>query len=117
MRGRGAVGMADRAASSRRACYGDAVDARRHWIVWDGECGFCRRAVDWALARDRRRLFEAVRYQMAPTPPMTPELRAACRRIAEIEPDHGIRCSIKAGVLDRCGDGYLLPFLGHGFGE
>jgi predicted DCC family thiol-disulfide oxidoreductase YuxK len=55
------------------------VDARRHWIVWDGECGFCRRAVEWVLARDRDHQFEAVPYQRCPSPPMTSELRAACR--------------------------------------
>lgn len=59
-------------------CYRDDVDERRHWIVWDGDCGFCRRAVAWALARDRDGLFEAVPYQSLPTPPMTPALRAAC---------------------------------------
>ena len=82
-------GQADRAAPFRRACYGDAVDERSHWIVWDGACGFCRRAVDWALARDRRRLFEAVPYQTAPTPPMTPELRAACRDAVHVRTTDG----------------------------
>ena len=54
------------------------MDERRHWIVWDGACGFCRRAVEWALARDREARFEAIRYQELPDPPLTPALRAAC---------------------------------------
>ncbi len=67
------------AASSRRAWYGVDVDARRHWIVWDGECGFCRRAVAWVLTRDHAHLFQAIPYQEVTEPPMTPTLRAACR--------------------------------------
>ena len=65
------------------------MDARRHWIVWDGECGFCRRAVDWALARDRGRCFEAVAYQAVSSPPMTPELRAACRIAVHVHTTDG----------------------------
>ena len=65
------------------------MDARRHWIVWDGECGFCRRAVDWALARDRQGRFEAVPYQAVPSPPMTPELRAACRDAVHVRTTDG----------------------------
>jgi predicted DCC family thiol-disulfide oxidoreductase YuxK len=60
------------------------VDATHHWIVWDGECGFCRRFVDWALARDARDQFRAAPYQDVPSPPMTPELRAACRQAVHV---------------------------------
>lgn len=56
----------------------------RYVIVWDGSCGFCRRAVEWALARDRDGCFEAMPYQQAPAPPMTSELRAACRRAVHL---------------------------------
>jgi predicted DCC family thiol-disulfide oxidoreductase YuxK len=65
------------------------VDERRHWIVWDGECGFCRRAVDWALARDRRQQFEGVPYQMVPNPPLTPDIRAACRGAVHVRTKDG----------------------------
>ncbi len=60
------------------------MDAHRHWIVWDGDCGFCRRAAAWAVAHDRGALFEAVPYQALPSPPMTPELRAACRAAVHV---------------------------------
>lgn len=60
----------------------------RTMVLWDGECGFCRRSVDWLLARDRDGRLEAVPYQMAPAPPMTPELRQACARAVHlVEPD------------------------------
>ena len=65
------------------------MDARRHWIVWDGACGFCRRAVDWALARDRAGRFEAVPYQELPDPPLTPALRAACRDAVHVRTSDG----------------------------
>ena len=36
------------------------------WVIlWDGECGFCRRAVDWILARDRSGRMKAQPFQEA----------------------------------------------------
>ncbi len=61
----------------------------RHWIVWDGDCGYCRRWVRWALDRDRRRLFEAIPYQEVPSPPMTAELRDACRDAVHVRTAEG----------------------------
>ena len=55
------------------------IDERRDWIVWDGACGFCRRAVDWALARDRDRRFLAVPNHDVPPEFVTPERDAAFR--------------------------------------
>ncbi|MCC6763826.1 MAG: DUF393 domain-containing protein [Deltaproteobacteria bacterium] len=65
------------------------MDPTRHWIVWDGSCGFCRRAVAWALARDRGRCFEAVPYQELPDPPLTPALAAACRAAVHVRTSDG----------------------------
>ena len=53
-------------------------------LLWDGECGFCRRSVQWAERRDTTHAFEAVPYQQAPSPPMTPELRKACSRAVHV---------------------------------
>lgn len=52
--------------------------AAPHLLLWDGDCGFCRRCAAWMMHRDRRRQFRAMPYQDAPSPPMTPQLRAAC---------------------------------------
>jgi predicted DCC family thiol-disulfide oxidoreductase YuxK len=65
------------------------MDERRDWIVWDGACGFCRRAVTWALQRDREHRFEAVRYQELPNPPLTDALRAACRDAVHVRTTDG----------------------------
>lgn len=65
------------------------MDDTRHWIVWDGECGFCRRAVEWALAHDVRHEFCAVPFQEVPNPPMTPALRDACHDAVHVRTTDG----------------------------
>ncbi|HEY2386105.1 MAG TPA: DCC1-like thiol-disulfide oxidoreductase family protein [Candidatus Binatia bacterium] len=65
------------------------MDASRHWIVWDGECGFCRRAVEWALRHDTAGAFVARPYQEVPSPPMTDALREACRRSVHVRTTDG----------------------------
>ena len=57
---------------------------RRHLILWDGECGFCRHAIDWVMTRDRRGVLAELPYQEVPSPPMTPELRQACSRAVHV---------------------------------
>jgi predicted DCC family thiol-disulfide oxidoreductase YuxK len=47
-------------------------------VLWDGDCHFCGHAVRWFERRDRRGVLEFVPYQQAPSPLMTPHLRAAC---------------------------------------
>lgn len=56
----------------------------QHLLLFDGDCGFCRRVVAWLGARDRARRFRAVPYQEAPSPPMTPALAEACRRAVHV---------------------------------
>jgi predicted DCC family thiol-disulfide oxidoreductase YuxK len=75
-------------------------------LLWDGECGFCRRSVAWAERRDTAHAFQAVPYQQAPSPPMTPELRAACSRAVHLVTPGGT--VLRAGraclwVLERTG--------------
>lgn len=78
------------------------------WLLWDGECGFCRRMVRWVVRRDRRGSFRAVPYQEAPSPPITPALRAACAEAVHVvRPDGEI---LRAGraclyILERLGWG------------
>jgi len=83
-------------------------------LLWDGDCGFCRRSVLWAERRDTMHAFQAVPYQQAPSPPMTPELRAACGRAVHLlTPDGRI---LRAGraclwVLERIGHPVLARVL------
>ena len=83
-------------------------------LLWDGECGFCRRSVQWAERHDTGHAFRAVPYQEAPSPPMTPELRAACgRAVHVVTPDGRV---LRAGraclwVLERTGYPFLARVL------
>src|SRR4029077_478273 len=56
----------------------------RHWVLWDGECGFCRKTARWLQGKDERAAFQVIAYQNAPTPPMTAELRASCKNAVHV---------------------------------
>ena len=83
-------------------------------LLWDGDCGFCRRGVEWAERRDTGHAFHAVSYQQAPSPPMTPELRQACARAVHLLTPEGRM--LRAGraclwVLERIGYPVLARVL------
>ena len=61
----------------------------QYWLLWDGDCGFCRRAVVWALRRDRAGLLVAQPYQQVPWPPMDEALAAACGRAVHLRHPDG----------------------------
>jgi predicted DCC family thiol-disulfide oxidoreductase YuxK len=91
------------------------TSARRHLLLWDGKCGLCRRATEWVRRRDRAGRFEIVPYQEAGTPPMTPELRAACRQAMHVLTADGK--VLRAGraslfVIRETGNRRLAAFLG-----
>ncbi|MDX1389864.1 MAG: DUF393 domain-containing protein [Acidobacteriota bacterium] len=46
----------------------------RHLVLWDGDCGFCRRSVEWVERHDPGRL-ECLPYQQAPSTIVPDELR------------------------------------------
>ena len=56
----------------------------QYWLLWDGDCGFCRRAVAWALSRDWQGRLQVQPYQQVPWPPMDEALAAACRRAVHL---------------------------------
>lgn len=61
----------------------------RAWVFWDGECGFCRRSISWAVRHDHSGILRPVPYQRAPSPPMTPRLRRACARSVHVVTPEG----------------------------
>ncbi len=94
--------------------------ADKHLILWDGECGLCRRVTQWVAKADVDHLFQTCPYQECPSPPMTPELTAACERAVHVITADGR--VLRAGrasmfVLERCGGGFparlmtLPPFI------
>ena len=44
----------------------DTQEGKHHLLLYDGECGFCHAAVQFVLARDRRRAFRFAALQGAP---------------------------------------------------
>ncbi|HUM13812.1 MAG TPA: DCC1-like thiol-disulfide oxidoreductase family protein [Myxococcaceae bacterium] len=83
-------------------------------LLWDGDCGLCRRSVEWAERHDGGHAFRAVPYQRAPSPPMTPELRLACERAVHVLTPEG--AVLRAGraclwVLARTGHPALARIL------
>jgi len=58
--------------------------SQRHLVLWDGECAFCGRCVDWARERDASGHFEFAPYQSVDAPLMTPALRLACARAVHV---------------------------------
>ena len=79
----------------------------KHWILWDGDCGFCRRSVGWIMRRDKKHRLRAVAYQDAPSPPMTPQLREACQSAVHVVTTNGK--TLRAG----CAFLFILQQIGH----
>ena len=69
------------------------------WLIWDGECGFCRRCVKWLRAHDGEQHFRITSYQTCPWPPMTPELYAQSKRAVQVVAPGGHRISGGRAVL------------------
>ena len=86
----------------------------KNWVLWDGDCGLCRRTIHWVQRRDTNRLFRSMPYQEAPWPPMTPELAAACERAVHLITPEGRM--LRAGraalyILERVGWGPAARLL------
>lgn len=82
----------------------------RAWVLWDGECGFCRRSVSWAIRHDHAGLLRAVPYQRAPSPPMTPRLYRACRRAVHVvTPEGRVLRAGRAALYLIAASGWPLP--------
>ena len=57
-------------------------------ILWDGACGLCFESILWLKRRDRDH-FLASPFQLAPQPPITPELAEACEEAVHIIQPNG----------------------------
>ncbi|RYG60219.1 DUF393 domain-containing protein [bacterium] len=58
----------------------------KHLVLWDGECGFCRRCVVWLRKQSRSDSLEFCPYQEAD---LSPELREACSRSIHVIKSNG----------------------------
>ncbi len=64
----------------------------RHLVLWDGECGFCRRSVEWVAAQDKRGALDFKPYQSVA---LAPSLQEACSHAMHVIKADGT--VIKAG--------------------
>ena len=79
----------------------------RDMVLWDGQCGFCRRGMHWFKKRDSQGQLDMVPFQEAPSPPMTPELALECEKALYIvHPD---------GSMTRAGRAILYLFATIGY--
>lgn len=60
--------------------------APKHLVLWDGECGFCRRCVVWIRKHDRHHALEFCPYQEAD---LSPQLREECSQAIHVIKSNG----------------------------
>ena len=71
----------------------------RHLVLWDGDCGFCRRSVEWLASQDKRGALEFRPYQSVA---LAPSLKEACSHAVHVIKADGT--VIKAGrAIMFCG--------------
>lgn len=89
----------------------------RHWLLWDGDCDFCRKAAKHLAHLDSGGRFTIIPYQEAPSPPMTPALRVQARIAVQVVTRDGVRFSGGRAVLFAlCSVKFhprLMQVLGH----
>lgn len=73
-----------------------------HWLIWDGECDFCRRTITWVQRHDRQHRFQTVPFQECPSPPMTPELRRQAQAAIQVITNQGQQMSGGRAMLFVC---------------
>lgn len=78
----------------------------RHLVLWDGECGFCRRSVEWLAAHDKRGALDYRPYQSVE---LAPSLKEACSQAMHVIKTDGT--VIRGGrAMMFCG--LFTPFSG-----
>lgn len=76
------------------------MDISKPLVLWDGDCGLCRRSVAWCKRQDARRRLDFMPYQEVPSPPMTPALYEACGKAAHVLlPDGGVLRAGRAALF------------------
>lgn len=56
----------------------------QHYLLYDGDCDFCREWATWVTFRDRDRRFRICPWQVVDGPPMTPLLKIQARKAVQI---------------------------------
>lgn len=64
-------------------------DDRQSYLLYDGDCDFCREWATWLTFHDRERRFRICPWQVVAGPPMTPLLRIQAQRAVQIVTSDG----------------------------
>lgn len=84
------------------------MQADRHWMIWDGECGLCSATARWVHKKDRKKQFQIVTYQNTPRPPMTDAIFEQCKSAVVVMTSDGKQFNGADGIL------FVLEHLGWG---
>jgi len=82
-------------------------------VLFDGECGFCRRSVEWAARHDKSGTLRFQAYQQADIPQA---FKDACGKAVHIVTTSGkiLRAEhASLFILERCGWGFIARFLSY----
>lgn len=69
------------------------------WLIYDGDCAFCRHTVRWVEQHDKAHRFRPEPFQTCPSPPMTPALRQQAAREVQVVTSDGHRIADGRAVL------------------
>lgn len=72
---------------------------QQHYLLYDGDCEFCRDWASWITFRDRERRFRICPWQVVTGPPMTPLLQMQAQKAVQIVTASGERISGGRAVL------------------
>lgn len=72
---------------------------QRHYLLYDGDCDFCREWATWLTFHDREQRFRICPWQVVTGPPMTPLLRIQAQRGVQILTSDGRQLSGGRAVL------------------
>lgn len=60
------------------------MNPTQHLMIFDGDCAFCRRCIEFARALDARHRFSFQPFESACHPLLTPQVRARCERAVHV---------------------------------
>ncbi|MBI5868603.1 MAG: DUF393 domain-containing protein [candidate division Zixibacteria bacterium] len=83
-------------------------------VIWDGDCGLCRRAAGWVARHDRSGSIRLLPYQDLPPNTLSAEMDARCRRSMHVVDPNGTAIDGAAGIaviVERLGWERVARFL------
>lgn len=73
--------------------------SQKYLVLWDGDCRFCSKGIDWVRRMDQVGALDLQPYQGVSSPIMTPEFSADCARAIQVVLHDGSILSAGRAVL------------------